>query len=147
MPFFKVFRADSIWLSWTSTRMTLTLPVPFPGVNQEHGGTWLEHGRWWPSGWPAHGARSSPVTGSSRHRRGGARRHRGLRRAGGVPDPGTVKASGGLAATLSPPATAFGQRGCFIHAGGLFSVFPLAERPSRALDAGPAAGGATAAAV
>jgi len=44
---------------------------------------------------------------------------------GVLPDPGTVKASGGLAATLSPPATAFGQRGCFIHAGGLFSVFPL----------------------
>src|SRR5205809_627719 len=26
MPFFKVFRADSIWLSWTSTRMTPSYP-------------------------------------------------------------------------------------------------------------------------
>jgi len=44
--------------------------------------------------------------------------------------------SAGLADTLSRAARAFGQRVYFVHTGGCFGVFPLRERPSRALDAG-----------
>ncbi len=47
----------------------------------------------------------------------------------------TVKAFGGLMDRLARDAKAFGQRVCFIHTGGLFSVFPLRERLSRLLDA------------
>jgi len=50
-------------------------------------------------------------------------------------DPCTVRMSAGLADTLSR-ARAFGQRVYFVHTGGCFGVFPLRERPSRALDAG-----------
>ena len=66
-------------------------------------------------------------------------------RRGVLLDPCTVRTSAGLAETLSRAARAFGQRVCFIHTGGPFSVFPLRERPSRAPTPAPAAGGETAA--
>ncbi len=51
----------------------------------------------------------------------------------------TVKAFRGLVDTLARDAKALGQRVCFIHTGGLFSIFPFRERLSRLLDAqGPA---------
>lgn len=46
----------------------------------------------------------------------------------------TAKAFGGLLDTLGRDSKALGQRVCFIHTGGLFSVFPLRERLSRLLD-------------
>lgn len=47
----------------------------------------------------------------------------------------TAKAFRALTETLSRDAKALGQRVCFIHTGGLFSVFPLRERLSRLVDA------------
>jgi D-cysteine desulfhydrase len=49
----------------------------------------------------------------------------------------TVKAFAGLTGTLARDPKALGQRVCFIHTGGLFSVFPFRDRLSRLLD-GPA---------
>jgi D-cysteine desulfhydrase len=46
----------------------------------------------------------------------------------------TVKAFRGLMETLARDAKALGQRVCFIHTGGLFSVFPFRDRLSRLLD-------------
>src|SRR6266542_3917947 len=46
----------------------------------------------------------------------------------------TVKAFAGLMDTLARDPKALGQRICFIHTGGLFSVFPFRERLSRLLD-------------
>ena len=67
------------------------------------------------------------------------------RQEGVLLDPCTVKAPGGLADTLSWAASAFGHRVGFIHAGGLFSVFPLRERRAGPSTPAPAAGGETAA--
>jgi len=47
----------------------------------------------------------------------------------------TVKAFGGLLDTLQRDAKALGQRVCFIHTGGIFSLFPFRESLSRLLDA------------
>ncbi len=49
----------------------------------------------------------------------------------------TAKAFRALTETLSRDAKALGQRVCFIHTGGLFSVFPFRERLSRLVDARP----------
>ncbi len=46
-----------------------------------------------------------------------------------------ARAFGGLVHSLTRDAKAFGQRICFIHTGGLFSVFPLRDRLSSLLDA------------
>jgi len=46
----------------------------------------------------------------------------------------TVKALAGLLDTLGRDATALGQRVCFIHTGGRFSLFPFPDRLSRFLD-------------
>jgi D-cysteine desulfhydrase len=46
----------------------------------------------------------------------------------------TVKAFRGLLDVLERDATALGQRVCFIHTGGLFSLFPLRDRLSRLID-------------
>jgi len=46
----------------------------------------------------------------------------------------TIKAFRGLLDTLGRDAKAMGQRVCFIHAGGPFSLFPLRDRLSRLLD-------------
>jgi len=46
----------------------------------------------------------------------------------------TVKAFGGLLDTLARDAKALGQRVCFVHTGGLFSLFPFRDRLSRLLD-------------
>jgi hypothetical protein len=40
--------------------------------------------------------------------------------------------------TLSRDPKALGQRVCFIHTGGLYSVFPFRERLSRLLEQGEA---------
>jgi len=47
----------------------------------------------------------------------------------------TVKAFGGLLDSLQRDAKALGQRVCFIHTGGIFSLFPFRESLSRLLDA------------
>jgi D-cysteine desulfhydrase len=47
----------------------------------------------------------------------------------------TVKAFAGLLGTLARDRKALGQRVCFIHTGGLYSVFPFRDRLSRLLDA------------
>lgn len=47
----------------------------------------------------------------------------------------TAKAFGGLLDTLQRDPKALGQRVCFIHTGGIFSLFPLREPLSRLLDA------------
>ena len=47
----------------------------------------------------------------------------------------TAKALGGLIDTLQRDAKALGQRICFIHTGGIFSLFPFREPLSRLLDA------------
>ena len=47
----------------------------------------------------------------------------------------TAKAFGGLLDTLQRDAKALGQRVCFIHTGGIFSLFPFREPLSRLLDA------------
>jgi D-cysteine desulfhydrase len=52
----------------------------------------------------------------------------------------TAKAFRGLVETLARDPQALGQRVCFVHTGGLFSVFPLRERLSRALDTWPSKG-------
>jgi 1-aminocyclopropane-1-carboxylate deaminase/D-cysteine desulfhydrase-like pyridoxal-dependent ACC family enzyme len=49
----------------------------------------------------------------------------------------TVKAFGGLLGTLARDAKALGQRVCFVHAGGLFGLFPFRDRLSRLLDGAP----------
>jgi 1-aminocyclopropane-1-carboxylate deaminase/D-cysteine desulfhydrase-like pyridoxal-dependent ACC family enzyme len=46
----------------------------------------------------------------------------------------TIKAFRGLLDTLGRDAKAMGQRVCFIHAGGPFSLFPLRDRLSSLLD-------------
>ena len=46
----------------------------------------------------------------------------------------TIKAFRGLLDTLGRDAKALGQRVCFIHAGGPFSLFPLRDRLSSLLD-------------
>jgi D-cysteine desulfhydrase len=48
----------------------------------------------------------------------------------------TARAFRGLLATLSRDPKALGPRICFIHTGGLFSLFSLGDRLSRALDGG-----------
>ena len=50
----------------------------------------------------------------------------------------TARAFRGLVETLSRDPKALGQRVCFIHTGGLFSLFPLRDRLSRALEQGEA---------
>jgi D-cysteine desulfhydrase len=47
----------------------------------------------------------------------------------------TAKAFGGLLDTLQRDRKALGQRVCFIHTGGIFSLFPFREPLSRLLDA------------
>ena len=47
----------------------------------------------------------------------------------------TAKAFGGLLDTLQRDAKSLGQRVCFIHTGGIFSLFPFREPLSRLLDA------------
>jgi D-cysteine desulfhydrase len=46
----------------------------------------------------------------------------------------TAKAFGGLLDTLTKDPKAFGQRVCFIHTGGIFSLFPFRESLTRLLD-------------
>jgi D-cysteine desulfhydrase len=46
----------------------------------------------------------------------------------------TAKAFGGLLDTLQRDPQALGQRVCFIHTGGIFSLFPFREPLSRLLD-------------
>jgi D-cysteine desulfhydrase len=46
----------------------------------------------------------------------------------------TVKAFSGLLDTLARDAKTLGQRVCFVHTGGLFSLFPFRDRLSRLLD-------------
>jgi D-cysteine desulfhydrase len=46
----------------------------------------------------------------------------------------TAKAFGGLLDTLQRDPKALGQRVCFIHTGGIFSLFPLRESLTRLLD-------------
>ena len=46
----------------------------------------------------------------------------------------TAKAFGGLVDTLQRDPKALGQRVCFIHTGGIFSLFPLRESLTRLLD-------------
>jgi len=46
----------------------------------------------------------------------------------------TAKAFGGLLDTLQRDPKALGQRVCFIHTGGIFSLFPFREPLSRLLD-------------
>ena len=48
----------------------------------------------------------------------------------------TARGFRGLVETLSRDPKALGQRVCFIHTGGLFSVFPYRERLSRLIDGG-----------
>ena len=50
----------------------------------------------------------------------------------------TVKGFGGLIDTLTRDSKALGQRVCFIHTGGLFSLFPYRDRFTRLLDTPPA---------
>ena len=45
-----------------------------------------------------------------------------------------AKAFGGLLDTLQRDPKALGQRVCFIHTGGIFSLFPFREPLSRLLD-------------
>ena len=47
----------------------------------------------------------------------------------------TAKAFGGLLDTLQRDPQALGQRVCFIHTGGIFSLFPFRESLTRLLDA------------
>jgi D-cysteine desulfhydrase len=47
----------------------------------------------------------------------------------------TAKAFGGLLETLQRDPKALGQRVCFIHTGGIFSLFPFREPLTRLLDA------------
>ena len=49
----------------------------------------------------------------------------------------TAKAFAGLLDTLRKDPRALGQRVCFIHTGGIFSLFPFRERVSRLLDGEP----------
>ena len=46
----------------------------------------------------------------------------------------TAKGFRGLVETLSRDPKALGQRVCFIHTGGLYSLFPFRERLSRLID-------------
>src|SRR6266508_5918418 len=46
----------------------------------------------------------------------------------------TAKAFGGLLDTLQHDPKALGQRVCFVHTGGIFSLFPLREPLTRLLD-------------
>ena len=48
----------------------------------------------------------------------------------------TARGFRGLVETLSRDPKALGQRVCFIHTGGLFSLFPYRERLSRVIDGG-----------
>ncbi|HSE03392.1 MAG TPA: pyridoxal-phosphate dependent enzyme [Methylomirabilota bacterium] len=52
----------------------------------------------------------------------------------------TARAFRGLVETLSRDPQALGPRVCFIHTGGLFSLFPLRERLTRALATQPSEG-------
>ena len=47
----------------------------------------------------------------------------------------TAKAFAGLLDTLASDPKALGQRVCFIHTGGIFSLFPFRDRLSRLIDA------------
>jgi len=47
----------------------------------------------------------------------------------------TAKAFGGLVQTLERDPKSLGQRVCFIHTGGIFSVFPFRDSLTRLLDA------------
>jgi D-cysteine desulfhydrase len=47
----------------------------------------------------------------------------------------TAKAFTGLITTLEKDPKALGQRICFIHTGGIFSLFPFRESLSRLIDA------------
>jgi D-cysteine desulfhydrase len=61
------------------------------------------------------------------------------RREGVLLDPVyTAKAFQGLLDTLRRDRKALGQRVCFIHTGGIFSLFPFREHLSRLLDAADA---------
>jgi D-cysteine desulfhydrase len=46
----------------------------------------------------------------------------------------TAKAFGGLLETLRRDPRALGRRVCFVHTGGVFSVFPFREPLSRLID-------------
>jgi D-cysteine desulfhydrase len=50
----------------------------------------------------------------------------------------TAKAFLGLLDTLRRDRTALGQRVCFVHTGGIFSLFPHRDQLSRLIDAEPA---------
>jgi D-cysteine desulfhydrase len=52
----------------------------------------------------------------------------------------TAKGFRGLIETLARDPKALGQRVCFIHTGGLFSLFPFKDRLSRHLDGEPSKG-------
>jgi D-cysteine desulfhydrase len=47
----------------------------------------------------------------------------------------TAKAFTGLLDTLEKDPKALGQRVCFIHTGGIFSLFPFRDQLSRIIDA------------
>jgi len=47
----------------------------------------------------------------------------------------TAKAFAGLLDTLAKDPKALGQRVCFIHTGGIFSLFPFRDILSRLIDA------------
>ena len=49
----------------------------------------------------------------------------------------TAKAFAGLLDTLHKDPKALGQRVCFTHTGGIFSLFPFRESLSRLLDGEP----------
>ena len=49
----------------------------------------------------------------------------------------TAKAFAGLLDTLRKDPQALGQRVCFIHTGGIFSLFPFRAELSRLLDGEP----------
>ena len=49
----------------------------------------------------------------------------------------TAKAFQGLLAELARDPRQFGRRVCFIHTGGIFSLFPFRDELSRLLDGGP----------
>ena len=76
---------------------------------------------------------------------GDARRHRDQRTARDVGHPAILDVGmgdaasdrdrvGGLLDTLQRDPKALGQRVCFIHTGGIFSLFPLREPLTRLLD-------------
>ena len=53
-----------------------------------------------------------------------------------LPDPVyTAKAFAGLLTTLEKDPKALGHRICFIHTGGIFSLFPVRDSLTRLIDA------------